>query len=696
MKQIFTHVIMGATLLFSISAAAQDSLFISELCDPADEYTGRFIELYNAGSEPVDFSTITCYLSRQSNGGPTWGDLQLAGTVAAGATFVIGGSGFEALYGFLPDQESGILIGNGDDAYALFLEGDHESGVLHDIFGVIDMDGTGESWEYTDSRALRLETVLRPNTTWTAAEWEINSADVADCDPGSHLGSGPVDPPGDFSLTLINDTVTLGMAVEVPLTVGELTAEDNIISYQFDIAFDPLVLTYTGFSLVGTLAEGGSVVVNDEASGSLSVGYMHTNAITGSGEILLLQFNSLAPDTTDLLISSAYLNSTPVLDLTQGTVIVTEVAPPTAAISYNDTINRFADTLLITATFSEAMSAANPVLLSLDGAVNLEGIEMTRLTEIVYTYAYQIPKASGEVTISLSNGTDLWGNEVVPVPTIGLSFPILPFTPGDVDDDGVILAYDAALTLQYSVGIDPLPLADPMPWEPWRDSTANVDGTGGISAYDAGMILQYSAGIISDFSSEALKSAPVATMTIEVEDHYMVFRSWGELLGLNLDVTEAKELLGMPEILMGDFISAFNIRGDTYRIGLCTAVSPMDGAMVMKIPFTGSGSVGLNLVVNTTELTAVVKLTTGMEETEENEGIEIYPNPVLDNLHVRGLKGPALASIYNIHGQLLLTIPVEGPSFVIDLADLSMGVYVISFKTGSGTVIRRFLKKESP
>jgi hypothetical protein len=223
-----------------------------------------------------------------------------------------------------------------------------------------------------------------------------------------------------------------------------------------------------------------------------------------------------------------------------------------------------------------------------------------------------------------------------------------------------------------------------------------VDGTGGISAYDAGMILQYSAGIISDFFSEALKSAPVASVSVEVEDHYLVFRSWGELLGLNLDVTDANEMLGMPEILMKDFISAFNIRGDTYRIGLCTAVSPMDGAMVMKIPFTGSGSVGLNLVVNTTKLTAVVKLTTGIAEPEENEGIEIYPNPVLDKLHVRGLMVPALASIYNIHGQLLLTMPVEGPSFVIDLADLSMGVYLISFKTGSGTVIRRFLKKESP
>ena len=695
MKQIFTHVFMGVVLHICISAAAQDSLFISELADPADEFTGRFIELYNAGSEPVDFGTSTCYLSRQSNGGTTWGDLQLAGTVAAGATFVIGGSSFEALYGKVPDQESGILIGNGDDAYALFLDGDHETGVLHDVFGVIDMDGTGELWEYTDSRALRLEAVLRPNTTWTASEWEITPADVADSDPGTHLGSGVVVPPGDFALSLVNDTVTLGQAVELPVSVGELIAADNIISYQFDIDFDPLVLTYTGFSLAGTIAEGGSVVVNNEVTGSLSVGYMNSSPIIGTGEILLLQFDALALDTTDLLISSAYLNSTPVLDLTQGIVIVTEVAPPTAAINYSDTIKRFADTLIITANFSEAMSTANPVLLSMGGAVSLVDAEMTRLSEIVYTYAYQVPKASGEVTLSLSNGTDLWGNEVVSVPTAGLNFTIIPFAPGDVDDDGVILAYDAALTLQYSVGIDPLPQADPMPWEPWRDSTANVDATGGITAYDAGMILQYSAGIISDFSSGALKSTSIALVTVEVLDHHLVFRSWGELLGLNLDATDAKEILGMPVILKEDFISAFNITGDSYKIGLCTAISPPDGDAVMKIPFQGSGSIRLNLVVNTTELAIEVDLTTGMAEPEENEGIEIYPNPVLDRLYVRGLTGPAIARIYNIHGQLLLTIPVDGPSCEIDLRDLSTGVYLIHMKAGNATTTRRFLKKES-
>jgi len=691
MKRKFTNQFLCAVLFVSISAQAQDSLFISEVTDPADDYSGRFIELYNAGSGDIDLAASICYLSRQSNGGTSWGDLQLSGTVAAGSTFVIGGSGFEALYGKAPDQVSGILIGNGDDTYGLFLGGDHETGVLHDIFGAIDVDGTGELWEYEDSRALRLDAVLVPNASWDATEWEISPADVADCNPGTHLGS-VVEPPGDKVLTLINDTVTLGQAVELPVAVSELTAADNIISYQFDISYDPLVLTYTGFSLTGTMADGGNVVVNDGVTGRLSVGYMHTSPMVGTGDILLLQFNSLALDTTELLISNAYLNSTPVTDLQAGTVIITEVAPPTAAITYSDTINRFADTLLITATFGEAMHAGNPVLLHMDGEVSLMDLEMNRLSENVYNYTYPIPKANGEVNLSLSNGTDLWGNEVVAIPTAGASFVIIAFRPGDVDDDGVVLAYDAALTLQHSVGINPLPETDPLPWENWRDSTANVDGSGGITAYDAGMILQYSAGIISNFSSTALKSAPAAGVSIEVGDNYLLFRSRGELLGLNINTTNQQGLLGTPEVLKEEFMSAINMDGTTYRIGLCTASSASDGDAVMRIPFNGSGSVTFHIIENAEERVVTVDLLSGMFVSELSQ-IEIYPNPVIDILLISGLTDPAFVGIYNIHGQLLLTAHTEGIRGEIDLSKLPGGFYMIMFEMGKETVIRKFLKR---
>ena len=568
----FTRIFIGAMLIFSISAQAQDGLFISEITDPADDYTGRFIELYNAGTEAIDFSAITLYLSRQSNGGTGWGDVQLAGIVAAGETFVIGGSAFEGVYGFAPDQETGILIGNGDDAYFLYQDGNHSAGAIHDIFGVIDTDGTGELWEYEDSRAVRVGGIIAPNIIWTADEWEITSADVMDVDPGTHNASSVDDTISldNISLSVLNDTVDEGQSVNLLISVNELTAADNIISYQFDLAFDNSVLEYTGSDIIGTMAEGGEVAVNNNVAGILSISYMNSTPLSGSGDILKLQFNSLVVDTSEISISNAYVNNSPVQNLTNGTVIIKSVIPPTAAITYNDTNIRFADTLVITATFSKPMDGANAVQLSLTGATTLTNAEMTPQSETVYTYSYQIPKAEGDVYVRLSNGTDLWGNETVSVPTGGDTFHIEKFTLGDVDDDGIILAYDAAITLQYSVGLDPFPGIDPLPWENWRDSTANVDGMGGITANDAGMILRYSAGIITSFYGEVNKSVSIADVTVNVVDNDIMFYSYGDLIGLNLSTKNENEILGVPVILGDNFMSAFNDRGTTYNIGLCT------------------------------------------------------------------------------------------------------------------------------
>ena len=626
-----TRLFIGALLILSISAQAQNGLFISEVTDPADDYSARFVELYNAGAEAVDFSTVTIYLSRQSNGGTGWGDVQLAGTVGAGETFVIGGSGFEEVYGFTPDQETGIIIGNGNDAYFLYQDGDHSTGTLYDIFGAIDTDGIGEPWEYEDSRAVRVEGVIAPKTTWNEAEWEITSANTADCDPGTHNGSGVA--VQNISITVLNDTVNEGQPLEIHILVNENISDFNIISYQFEIAFDNSVLAYTGSDIIGTLAEGGTIAVNTSIAGKLSISYMNSSPLAGAGDILKLQFNSLKADTTVILISNAFLNSIPLQNLTNGTVIIMNAMPPTAVITYSDTMNRFADTLLITASFSEDMDNANPVKLSLSGATTLVNADMTRHSNRVYIYSYQIPKAEGDVTVRLSNGTDMWGNEIVAVPTSGDSFNIVRFFPGDVDDDGTILAYDAALALQYSVGLDPLPSMDPLPWENWRDSTANVDGVGGITANDAGMILQYSAGIITSFSGETVKSVLFADVTVNVVDDDIMFYSHGELLGLNISTNDEHEILGIPVILNENFMSAFNNYGSTYNVGLCTAYSPEGGTAIMKIPFKNSGSVTIKMIVNTTEKIISVNQTTGLREFE-NSDISVYPNPARDRIFI--------------------------------------------------------------
>ena len=173
--------------------ATPPALIISEVSDPSDVYQARFIELYNAGEATIDFDTETWYLCRQTNGTITWENKQLTGSINSGETYVIANNNdntadyFYQNYNFMADFHYGGSAGNGDDGYFLYINGDHSTGTLIDAYGVIDQDGTSQSWEYEDDKAIRKNTISTPNTTWTASEWNIvSSCPTGRMNPDSH------------------------------------------------------------------------------------------------------------------------------------------------------------------------------------------------------------------------------------------------------------------------------------------------------------------------------------------------------------------------------------------------------------------------------------------------------------------------------------------------------------------------------
>lgn len=166
-------------------------LIITEVSDPQDNTDARFVEIMNTGETSIDFSTVTVYLSRQANG-EGWGDVLLTGTLAAGATRVIAynGTSYTSAYSLTADQTSGNITGSGNDGYFLYYGGNHSTGYKFDAYGVINEDGTGMPWEYTDKKAVRKRNVTSPNPFWTASEWEISGsvALVKDMTPAFHNG----------------------------------------------------------------------------------------------------------------------------------------------------------------------------------------------------------------------------------------------------------------------------------------------------------------------------------------------------------------------------------------------------------------------------------------------------------------------------------------------------------------------------
>jgi hypothetical protein len=151
------------------------SLLISEIADPSNS-SANFVEIYNAGSSSVNFDAFYAWFLN-ANASTS---VQLTGTLAAGATYVIANSAadFMAAYpGKTYNLESSVVGTAGNTNYLLSTYGNYTDGTAIDNVSSVD---------YTGKHAVRMYTVLAPNTTTTASEWVISAAENMDMTPNSH------------------------------------------------------------------------------------------------------------------------------------------------------------------------------------------------------------------------------------------------------------------------------------------------------------------------------------------------------------------------------------------------------------------------------------------------------------------------------------------------------------------------------
>ena len=94
-------------------------------------------------------------------------------------------TGFEAFFGFAPDYTSFAMSINGDDAIEVF-----ENGVVIDLFGDIDTDGTGTDWEYMDGWASRNTPAV--STNFDSSEWSFSGRNALDNESSNALASSPI------------------------------------------------------------------------------------------------------------------------------------------------------------------------------------------------------------------------------------------------------------------------------------------------------------------------------------------------------------------------------------------------------------------------------------------------------------------------------------------------------------------------
>ncbi|MCZ4410731.1 T9SS type A sorting domain-containing protein [Cryomorphaceae bacterium 1068] len=235
--RLFRATMLSAALLLSTLTFGQSDLIITAVFDATlTGGTPKGAEIYVLN----DVADLSVYgIGSANNGGGSDGEeFTFPAVSAMEGDFIYVSSDsarFNEFFGFDSDYVSGALSINGDDAVELF-----QGGVAVDVFGDINVDGSGQAWEYADSWAYRANGSTT-TTTFNAGDWTIPGPDALDGETTNASASQPVpvgtfDPEGGSTTTVytINeiqettdpsgDSPRVGETVE---TSGIVTAVGN-------------------------------------------------------------------------------------------------------------------------------------------------------------------------------------------------------------------------------------------------------------------------------------------------------------------------------------------------------------------------------------------------------------------------------------------------------------------------------------
>ncbi|UKN01771.1 T9SS type A sorting domain-containing protein [Paracrocinitomix mangrovi] len=189
------------------------SLVITSVFDgPLTGGLPKGVELYVIN----DIPDLSAYgISSANNGSGTTAGPEFvfpADAVSAGTYIYVGSEApmFTTYVGFAPDYTTTAVNVNGDDAIELY-----EGNTVIDIFGDVNVDGTGQAWEYLDGWAYRNSSTGPDGSTFNAGNWTFSGPNVLDpCSAATNSTCGSVIPFGSYTTAS-----TAGMMVT--LTVND-------------------------------------------------------------------------------------------------------------------------------------------------------------------------------------------------------------------------------------------------------------------------------------------------------------------------------------------------------------------------------------------------------------------------------------------------------------------------------------------
>ena len=276
-----SFLVLTVLMAMANSVAAQELVISGVIDGPLSGGIPKAVEIYVV-SDVADLSIFG--VGGANNGGGSDGEEFTFPAVAATAgDFIYVASestAFSTFFGFAPDHTSFAASINGDDAIELF-----KNGSVVDIFGDINVDGSGQAWEYLDGWAYRVSGTGPDASTFVLGNWTFSGPNALDGETTNASAATPF-PLGTFSTT----------AATPELLINEIDADQS----GTDAA--EFVEIYDGG--IGNTALDGHVLVlfNGSDDASYRAYDLDGQSTNGSGYFVLCG-NAATTDNCDLDVS---------------------------------------------------------------------------------------------------------------------------------------------------------------------------------------------------------------------------------------------------------------------------------------------------------------------------------------------------------------------------------------------------------
>ena len=180
-----------------VSTDGNGSLIVTGVFDgPLSGGIPKVVELYVL--EDIEDLSRYAFGSANNGGGSDGAEFVFPeGSASAGDFIAIATEvdGFTSYFGEAPDYTSDAAAINGDDAIEVFFDaddnGDFAGGEVVDVFGDINVDGSGEAWDYLDGWAYRMDATGPDGSTFVLGSWTFSGIDANDDQTSNATATAP-------------------------------------------------------------------------------------------------------------------------------------------------------------------------------------------------------------------------------------------------------------------------------------------------------------------------------------------------------------------------------------------------------------------------------------------------------------------------------------------------------------------------